>query len=246
MSTFNDFEDDEQEFTAPKKVQRTVTVDDNDAPVRKPRPQITLTEDDIEQAPKARRVVRGGWDGVDAVKTDSGEYAVRLKLTEETQIIKFIKDAPYASYGQHWVERTGQKSFVCLGAGCPLCAAGNRPSKRTAFNVVLLSGDEEPVLRSLEVGVRVVDQLKNFHNSERTGPINKHYWAISRTGKGATSSTLLQMVRERDLEEWGFSPLDESSLAHFTKISYTEDIIQVPSRAELLRIATEELGFDNE
>jgi hypothetical protein len=224
-----------------------VSVDDNDdAPVRKPRPTIELTEEDINPAPKTRRVVRGGWDGVDSVKTESTEYAVRLKLTEDTQIIKFIKDAPYASYGQHWLERSGQKSFVCLGAGCPLCAAGNRPSKRTAFNVVLLSGDEEPVLRSLEVGVRVVDQLKNFHNSERTGPINKHYWAISRTGKGATSSTLLQMVRERDLEEWGLSSLDEAALTHFNKIAYTEDIIQVPTRADLLRIATEELGFDNE
>lgn len=239
---FTDFEDDEQEFTAPKKPQPKQVADD-DAPVRKVRPELSL--DDVAE-PKVRRVVRGGWDGVDSVKTESGDYAVRLKLTEETQIIKFINDAPYASYGQHWIERQGQKSFVCLGAGCPLCASGNRPSKRTAFNVVLLSGDDEPVLRSMEVGIRVVDQLKNFHNNERTGPIDKHYWAISRTGKGATSSTLLQMVRERDLEEWGLTALDEAGLAHFKKIAYTEDIVQVPARAELVRIATEELGFNDD
>ena len=231
-----DFEDDEQEFVAPKKKQEI-----DDAPVRKPR--VELSADD--EVPQTRRVVRGGWEGASAKSEEKGDYAVRLKLTEETQIIKFIKDAPYASYGQHWVERTGQKSFVCLGSGCPLCAAGNRASRRSSFNVVLLSGDDMPALRSLEVGVRVVDQLRNFHTNERTGPLSKHYWAISRTGKGATSSTLLQMVRDRDLEEYGLTPLTDADLSHFGEIAYTEDIIKIPTRADLMKIATEELGFDN-
>jgi len=87
--------------------------------------------------------------------------------------------------------------------------------------------------------------LKNFHNSDRTGPLDKHYWAISRTGKGATSSTLLQMVKAADLEEWGLTPLTSAQLAEFAETAYTEDIIQVPSKRDLVQIASEELGFNN-
>lgn len=238
---FNEFEDDEQEFQ-PVVRKKPAQASGDDEVVRKPRPAITLDEDD---APKARRVVRSGWSGVDSVKTGNSDYAVRLKLTEDTQIIRFIGDAPYASYGQHWLERSGQKSFVCIGEDCPLCKAGNRPSKRHNFNVALLTEGEEPALRSLEVGPRVIDQLKNFHNSDRTGPLDKHYWAISRTGKGATSSTLLQMVKASDLEEWGLSALTADQLAEFSETAYTEDIIQVPSKRDLMQIASEELGFNN-
>lgn len=237
---FTDFENDEEEFTPVQKKPRKVEGwDKDDAPVRKPRPEITM--DDEDEAP-ARKVVRGGWNAIDQVKTGATDYAVRLKLSEETQIIKFIGDAPYASYGQHWLERSGQKSFICLGEDCPLCKAGDRPAKRSAFNVALLAEGEEPVLRSLEVGPRVIDQLKNFHNSDRTGPLDKHYWAISRTGKGATSSTLLQMVKAADLEEWGISALTAEELAEFKETAYTSDIIKVPSKRDLMQIASEELS----
>jgi hypothetical protein len=96
----------------------------------------------------------------------------------------------------------------------------------------------------LEIGPRVIDQLKNFHNSDRTGPLDKHYWAISRTGKGATSSTLLQMVKAADLEEWGLAVITPEQLAELTEGAYTEEIIQVPSKRDLMQIASEELGFD--
>jgi hypothetical protein len=237
---FTDFEDDETEFQPVVRKKPAQSAGDEEI-TRKPRPEVTLDEDD---APKARRVVRSGWSGVDSVKTGDSNYAVRLKLSEDTQIIKFVGDAPYASYGQHWLERSGQKSFVCIGEDCPLCKAGNRPSKRHNFNVALLTEGEEPALRSLEIGPRVIDQLKNFHNSDRTGPLDKHYWAISRTGKGATSSTLLQMVKAADLEEWGLAPMTSAQLAEFAETAYTEDIIQVPSKRDLVQIASEELGYD--
>lgn len=237
---FTEFEDDEQEYE-PVVRKKPAQGTGEEEVIRKPRPQVALDEDD---APKARRVVRSGWSGVDSVKTGNSDYAVRLKLNEDTQIIRFIGDAPYASYGQHWLERSGQKSFVCLGEDCPLCKAGNRPSKRHNFNVALLTEGEEPALRSLEVGPRVIDQLKNFHNSDRTGPLDKHYWAISRTGKGATSSTLLQMVKAADLAEWGLAALTPDQEAEFAETAYTEEIIQVPSKRDLMQIASEELGYD--
>lgn len=203
------------------------------------------TEQDkpAQQAP-ARKLLRGGWQQVDALKSADSNYAQRLKVSEESQVIKFIDDEPFAAWHQHWVERDGQKSFVCIRdleeRGCPICELGNRPSQRIAFNVVLLSIGATPVLRSLEVGPRVVDQLRNLNKAPQTGPLTKHYWAISRTGKGATTSYNLQVIRERDLSEWKLEALTEETIAKLSQDKYDSSIIKVPTYAELLAIASED------
>lgn len=226
----NDFEDDEQEFTEPSKANGGSTM------TRKPR-----TESDEP----VRKVVRSGWGSTDRSTTSGeGDYAKRLKVTEDIQIIKFLEDAPYARYRQHWVERKGQMSFTCIADAetsttCPLCEAGNRPSWRFNFNVVLLTPGEDPVLRSYEVGARVIDSLKNFNDHPAMGPLSKHYWTVSRSGKGATTSTNHQMVREADLEEWGLEALTKDALNHFSGNAYTDDIIRTPSRKTLVEIALE-------
>jgi len=194
-----------------------------------------------------RKLLRGGWQQVDALKSADSNYAQRLKVSEEVQVIKFIEDEPYAAWHQHWVERDGQKSFVCIREleerGCPICELGNRPSQRVAFNVLLMSVGGPSVLRSLEIGPRVVDQLRNLNKAPQTGPLTKHYWAISRTGKGATTSYNLQAIRERDIaEEWKIEPLSEIIFAKHREEKYDSSIIKVPTYAELLAIASEDLG----
>lgn len=200
-------------------------------------------EEAITEKPQARTLVRGGWGSVDAVKNADSPFAQRLKIADEPQIIKFLDDEPYASWRQHWIERQGQKSFVCIGEfddkGCPLCDSGDRPSVRIAFNVALLIAGEEPVIKSYEVGPRVIDQLKNFHTDPRTGPLSKHYWAVSKTGKGATTATSHQLVKDRDLEEWGIAEIDDAGLKGLISRSYTADIISIPSRKDLIDIANE-------
>ena len=82
--------------------------------------------------------------------------------------------------------------------------------------------------------------MKNFHNDPRTGPLSKHFWAVSKTGKGATSATAHQLVRDRDLEEWGINSFTDADQALWAEKAYTADIIQIPSRSDLLAIAAEE------
>lgn len=206
------------------------------------------TEQDTPAAPAPeRKLLRGGWQQVDALKSSDSNYAQRLKVSEDVQVIKFVEDEPYAAWHQHWVERDGQKSFVCIREleerGCPICELGNRPSQRVAFNVILLSTAGPSVLRSLEIGPRVVDQLRNLNKAPQTGPLTKHYWAISRTGKGATTSYNLQVIRERDIaEEWKIQPLSEETLSKHKEEKYDSTIIKVPTYAELLAIASEDLG----
>lgn len=244
--TFDDFEDDEQEFEQParrpKRATTTLDDEDDDRPAPRKRPAAPVADDDDDEpTPPKRRVVRSGWAGAEQTKVADSDYASRLKITDDPQIIKFLEDAPFASWRQHWIERTGQKSFTCLGDECPLCNAGSKPSSRFAFNVALLGDGEEPTLKSFEIGARVIDQLKNFHNEPRTGPLSKHYWAVSKTGKGATTVTNLQLVKERDLEEYGLEALSADQMDELVSSKYTDDIIAVPKRKDLVRIAEEEL-----
>lgn len=192
----------------------------------------------------AKRLLRGGWSQVDAMKSADSQYAQRLKVTEEVQIIKFLEDEPYVGWHQHWVEREGQKSFVCIREiderGCPICDTGMRPSQRVAFNVALLTAGEKVANRSFEVGPRVVDQLRNLNKAPQTGPLSKHYWAVSRSGKGATTSYNLQVVRERDLaDEWKVTPLSEDVMSRLQDDLYDSSIIKVPTYADLTAIAAE-------
>ncbi len=227
------WDDEEQEVSEPKQelTRKTRVVEDDD------------DNDTDEVAP--RKVVRSGWGSSERTSGGSGdEFAKRLKVTEEIQIIRFLDDAPYARYRQHWVERKGQMSFTCIadietGTTCPLCEAGNRPSWRFNFNVVLMTPGEDPVLRSYEVGARVIDQLKNFNDHPAMGPLPKHYWTVSRSGKGATTSTNHQMVRASDLPDWGLEELSASKVSHFEGIAYDESIIRTPSRKTLAAVALE-------
>lgn len=202
-------------------------------------------ESDIDRS-AARRVIKRGWGNVENTKQADSPYAQRLKIDEKPVIIKFLEDEPYTSYRQHWIERQGQKSFTCIAdmhpKGCPLCDAGHRPSARFAFNVALLSEDGDTTIKSYEVGPRVIDSLKNFHQDPRQGPLPKHYWAISRSGKGPTSQTNHQMVRDRDLEEeWNITPLTDDGLEQIKKQAYDASIVPIPNRETLVGIAAEEM-----
>lgn len=220
---------------------------EDEAPVRATRVAAPQEDDEeVQERPAAAsRVIRRGWGAAESVKNADSPYAQRLRVMEDPVVIKFLEDEPYASYRQHWIERSGQKSFTCIAdidpKGCPLCDAGSRPSTRFAFNVVLLSSDSEPTVKSYEVGPRVIDQLKNFHNDPRQGPLSKHFWAVSRSGKGATSATNHQLVKERDLEEWGIPALTTDDLARLKRNAYSPDIIQIPNRKDLQQIALEDL-----
>jgi hypothetical protein len=197
----------------------------------------------------AGRVIKRGWGAVEETKATDSPFAQRLKITTDKVIIKFLEDDPYTSFRQHWIERQGQKSFTCTSnihaKGCPLCDAGDRPSARFCFNVALLIEGEEPFLRSYEVGPRVVDSLKNFHQDPKMGPLPKNYWAVSKTGKGATSQTNHQMVKAGDLaEDWSLDPITETQLAALKKKAYDSSIVSIPPFKTLQQIAAEELGGD--
>jgi hypothetical protein len=225
-------------------------MDNDDEPVRRPRsvePKLKAVDDEAsdDDEPLTVRTIKRGWGAADSIIHADSPYAQRLKVDDDPVIVKFLEDDPYAVFRQHWIERPGQKSFTCIAdlssKGCPLCDAGSRPSSRFNFNFLLITEDGEHAIKSYEVGARVIDQLKNFSVDPRQGPLSRHYWAISRSGKGARASTNHQMIRDRDLEEYGLTELSESDLKKFRSQAYDSSIIQIPAYKDLLEIAREDM-----
>jgi hypothetical protein len=83
-----------------------------------------LAEDSIDIAPKHGTTVQAGWGAAEAFlkpKTSESKYAVDVKFSEQPVLVRFLEDEPFMVYEQHWIDRTeGRRSFVCLGADCPL------------------------------------------------------------------------------------------------------------------------------
>lgn len=206
-------------------------------------------EDDDEEDLDEDSVVRTGWGGYRETKAKAGFGADFLKFddTGEAMLLRFLEGEPFASYRQHWIDRqSGKRSWVCVETDCPLCDAGDTPSFRIAFNVLLLS-DGKPINKVWEVGPRLAEQLEAKAKDKRTGPLDRSdiYWAVSRTGKKSKTSYSIDPVKERDLkEDWDVEPLEDRVIKHYRGKMYDSKVIKVPSMKQLKELAAEMLDED--
>ena len=200
-----------------------------------------LVEDSAEATPKHGTTVQAGWGAADAFlkpKKEKGEYATDFRFSEQTSLVKFLDDAPFMVYEQHWVDRTeGKRSFVCLGEDCPLCTiAGDKPRAKFAFNVLVIS-DEEPNVQILTAPPTLARQLRAANDDPRRGPLTKYYWSLSRQGSGPQTQYVLDRVRASDLaEEWELDA-DEIDAIAAKADKYDESAVFVSPREELLTLA---------
>lgn len=187
--------------------------------------------------------------------------AERVTLGPDVQVMKFMEKLPYDVYRQHWVAAAPKrKSFMCLGLedGCPICAydldiaakkglKAVRPSLKTLWNVVVLSGDI-PTVRKLEAGAILFDQILGWSEQDRTNPINKPglYWGISRrkVEKSGQDSYVFAMepIRDTMLElsiqdgGWELTPLTAEELTDLEGKLFTEDDSQSDSYDDLVEL----------
>jgi len=198
-----------------------------------------LDEDGEDTTPKVGTTVQEGWDAFDSiVKSETSEFPTDFRFSEEPQLVKFLDDAPFASYEQHWIDRPkGKKSFVCIGDACPLCdVLGDKPRGKFAFNIVVLTGDTQGV-QILTAPPSLARQIKKAHEDERKGPLSKEFWEISRLGMGPTTQYTLNFVRGRDLaEEWKLN-LDEVQGLVAAAVPFTAEVIRETPRSEMLEVA---------
>jgi hypothetical protein len=195
---------------------------------------------DLDARPSAPTsgAVASGWSSADSFSATNNDYPVEFKHSETPQVIKFLdSDGPFAVYRQHFLTgKEGKKSYICLGSNCPLCTElGNRPEDKRAFTIVNLS--VEGYQRQLLIATpRLFKALHSIHFTPQ-GPLDKNYWALSRTGTKQTTQYNINPVKGRDLEEdWN---INEQEALEFLKTAelYDKSVIKETSFAELLDIA---------
>lgn len=198
-----------------------------------------LEEDTADIQPKVGTTVQEGWDLLDEISTEKGEFPTQFKFTDESVLVKFLEDRPFATFESHWIERPkGKKSFVCLGEGCPLCEIlGDKPRGKFLFNVYVLTGDVTGT-QYIEAPPSLARLIKKAHDDDRKGPIDKEFWEISRMGTGPTTQYTLNYVRGRDLaEEWKLKQEDVNALVASAEPFTADKVVRETPRTELLEIA---------
>jgi hypothetical protein len=194
-------------------------------------------DEDENEVPTRSSVVQVGWAAAKkAAAAASTVYATDFRFEEDVKLVKFLTNEPMA-FSQHWVNRTGKRSFICNGTPkCPLCRRGNRAESKFAFSIVDLSA-EDPQVQLMTVGLRLYGQLEKLNNDPKTGPIDRLFWAVSKSGTGQKTSYSFNSVKERDLaEDWDIDAEAAADLLKKIK-PLGADALRVPSDEELREIA---------
>lgn len=214
-------------------------------------------EDDEDDEPRGKSdAVQSGWGAANKLKKEGGNFADEVSITKEPQLVKFLDDAPYAVYKQHWIDSglrsTKKKSFICMGKGCPLCAIGENPAKKWAFNVALFEGDDVVEVKSLIAGSRLFDNIADEHEGA-DGPLDEGFWTLSKSGKQQSTTYKLKKLEGRKLAEYleenDIDAEDEETLLELLEEAdvtpYTAAQHQPPSRSYLQELADELVGADD-
>jgi len=182
--------------------------------------------------------VQSGWAAALKTASTDRKFNTEFRFDEEPQLVKFLDATPFAVFRQHWIERPGRKSFVCLEEECPLCGIGDTPRPKAAFSIVNLSA-EEPAVDILLTSPTLTRQLAAFDQDPKTGPLDRIYWSMSRQGRGPKTVYTVLPVKPRDLsEDWSADANEiESTVSRFEPLTPT--VISFAPRDEMTRVARE-------
>ena len=197
-------------------------------------------DDRPEQATASSTSVLSGWDAADTLTT-STDFPTEVKFEDGKHLVfKFLdENGPFAIYKQHFLKQktSGKRSYVCIGADCPLCIKlQDRPENKRAFTVVTLNGEQGMQRQMLISGARLYQALHAAHYSPQ-GPLTKGYWAIVRLGKGPQTAYTVTPIKERDLEEDWKIDAEKAASAVASSDVYTRNLIKEHSLEELTEIA---------
>lgn len=164
---------------------------------------------DARPAQATSTAIGSGWDAAEKLSAATTEYPTEFRQSEQAQLIKFLGDGPFATYKMHFLTQKteGKRSYVCLGAGCPLCDTLNHKAEdKRSFTIVNFSAEGGPKRQILTATPRLYRSLATA-NASPQGPLNRNFWSLSRSGVKQTTVYNLIPVKERDLaEDWSMTP----------------------------------------
>ena len=245
----SDDEDDEKASYRRRANSRDDDDDDDDEP-RGRRRKSRDDDDDDDEPREPKRKLKGGRNEAKRIGAETSDFAFELKVTDEEQVIAFLEDEPVVAWAEHWIERKGKKSWVCLKSfgkdeKCPLCNMGDKPKAKTAYNVVLLDPKEDPCNALLICGPRLEGVVAKAYNSKAGGGqgcLTEGYYAISSNGKGGQTNYTMPPIKERDLDEdFQIAPLTDKEFTKLEKGMYDETAVPTQSYKQLREIADEYL-----
>ncbi len=211
-------EDEEEEEPEPAPRRKKAAAAKKAAPRRARRAEPEEDEDEEEEPPRrARRAsksakpklppgVKTGRAGVEQLRKERGDGAMRMTLTSEPELVKFLEPEPFVTFAQHWVSQGGSggnRPYTCPVDDCPLCELGDRANQVVMYNVLHLSAADEPKNMVLPLGVKADQALMDAATTKRSGTpdIEKDFFTVSRSGKNQQSQTNFRPIKERDIEE---------------------------------------------
>jgi len=192
--------------------------------------------------------IRVGMTGAEETRK-SGGGADFITLSSEPVLIKFLEDAPFVSYRQHWVSMgSGQsdRPYTCIGTECPLCALADPSIATFSFNVLHLSGADVPKLKILKMGTKAFQALKETATDRVSGKVllTRGFWAVHRSGKNQQSQTNFRPVKERDIQDDWEEVLEQVALDElpgYVKRAkahcYDYTVVQVATKKQLQEMA---------
>ena len=122
-----------------------------------------------------------------------------------------------------------------------LFRSGSKPEEKRAFSVLNLSAPGGPVRQMLIASPRLYKSLHTAHFSPQ-GPLNKNYWALSRSGKMQQTTYNINPVKPRDLmEDWNIDEAAAEAASAAAK-PFTRADLKEPTWDELETIANSLLG----
>jgi hypothetical protein len=261
----DDYIDDEEEEESPPPRRKKTTTTRKSTTTRKARRAAPVEDEDEEEEPPRRRKastkrtgtksktklppgVRTGWKGAEETRKAAGGGADRVALGNEPILLKFLEDAPLVSFRQHWVPQGANqpdRPYTCVGTDCPICELGDKTSACIVYNVLVLSEEDEPSNKILQVGVRASKALEDAAKDQKGNiRIDKDFFAASRSGKGQQAQTNFRPVKQRDLEDDWPEVLEDFDLDELAGVieearenCFDPSIVQTSTRKQLDEVA---------
>lgn len=105
---------------------------------------------------------------------------------------------------EHWIAENGKnKSHLCAGAACPMCKAGNAPSKKYAAYVFDRDSDDEPELQVWRFGVKVLNQLAALAKDADYGDPTSYDIYVHKSGTGqSTNYNITPSAKKQKLDKF--------------------------------------------